>query len=192
MRKRWLVLFVILSAFGIVISSEIDPQHILAGALLALITVWFWQDFEPRLPGILSPKGLLLLVRCLILLVRYIIESNIAVAKTLLFSSSPVDPILVMMKPDIRSNWGRILLATCITITPGTVTIDINPETGQFIVHALTEEAATGLSNWRIIDEIKNLETRIQRGLDHVVDTGRTNDINSSDTFAGHHRTHNH
>ena len=192
MRKRWLILFVLLLAFGIVISSEVDLQHVLAGTLLALIAVWFWQDLGLRLPGILSPKELLLLVRCFILLVWYVIESNIAVTKTLLFSSPSVSPVFVVMEPDIKSNWGRILLATCITITPGTVTIDINPETGQFIVHALTEETAAGLSHWRLIDEIKNLETRMQRRADHVVDIDRTHDIDSPSTFTSHHRTHSH
>ena len=41
MRKRWLVLFIILSAFAIVVSTEIDLQHILAGMLLGLLGVWF-------------------------------------------------------------------------------------------------------------------------------------------------------
>ncbi|NLI61613.1 MAG: hypothetical protein GX375_09340 [Clostridiales bacterium] len=192
MRKRWLVLFIILSAFAIVVSTEIDLQHILAGMLLGLLGVWFWQDLGGRLPHFLYPKELLLLGRCLILLIWYIIESNIAVAKTLLSSNPPVNPVFLVVKPDIKSNWGRILLATCITITPGTVTIDIDPETGQFIVHALTEEAATGLSNWRMIDEIKSLEVRMQRGANHVVDTGRIDDINSSGTLASHHRTNSH
>ena len=89
------------------------------------------------------------------------IEANITVARALLFSGSRVNPVFIVMQPGIKSNWGRILLATCITITPGTVTIDINPETGQFIVHALTEETGAGLSQWRMIEEIKALEANL-------------------------------
>jgi len=50
-------------------------------------------------------------------------------------------------------------LANCITITPGTVTVDIDPKTGQFIVHVLTGEAAAELFNWQIIREISHLES---------------------------------
>ncbi len=192
MRKRSLVLFALLLVFWVVISAGVDPQHILAGAILALITVWFWQDLGPRLPSIPFAKELLHLGRCLVLLVLYIVQSNINVAKTLLFSSPPVSPVFVVMEPPIKSNWGRVLLATCITITPGTVTIDVDPETGRFIVHALTEETAIGLFYWRIIDEIKNLETLRQRRAKHVVDTGRTHDLDSLSTLTSDYRADSH
>lgn len=163
MNKRSLVLCAILLIFWLVISAEADWQHILVGTVLALATVWFWQDLGPRLPRLLSGTELLLLGHCIMTLIRFIIQSNIAVAKTILLSSPPVGPVFVVMRPPIESNWGRVLLANCITITPGTVTVDIDPETGQFIVHALTEEAAHGLFDWQIIQEISNLESWGQR-----------------------------
>ncbi len=193
MNKRSLMVsFILLLVFWIVISAEVNQQHILVGAFLALVTVWFWQDLGPRLPSMPSSGELLCLGRCLLLLVMYVFQSNITVAKTLLFSSPPVRPVFVVMEPPIKSNWGRVLLATCITITPGTVTVDVDPETGRFIVHALTEETAISLFYWRIIDEIKNLETWRQRRAAHVVDTGRTYDLDSPGTLASDYRTNSH
>ena len=133
MSKRSLILFVLLLSFWLVISEKADFQHILVGVPLALITVWFWQDLGQRMPRLPHVGVLLHMGYFLVMLVGYIIQSNIAVAKTLLFSSSPPKPVLMVMEPAVKSNWGRVLLATCITITPGTVTIDINPETGQSI-----------------------------------------------------------
>ncbi|NLB41329.1 MAG: Na+/H+ antiporter subunit E [Clostridiales bacterium] len=192
MRKRSMILFVFLIVFWIVISTEVDLQHILVGIFLALITVWFWQDLGLRLPIILSTKELLLTGRCIVLLVGYIIEANIAVAKALLFSKHPTSPVIVIMHPDIKSNWGRVFLATCITITPGTVTIDINPDTGQFMVHALTKEAALGLPYWRMINEIKHLEKQIKGREDHVMDVSRTHDPDTTNTLAGDYRADSH
>lgn len=193
MHKRSLMVsFILLLVFWLVISAEVSQQHILVGAFLALVTVWFWQDLGPRLPSMPSAGELLCLGRCLLLLILYVIQSNIAVAKTLLFSSPPVSPVFVVMQPPLKSNWGRVLLATCITITPGTVSIDVDPETGRFIVHALTEETAISLFYWRIIDEIKNLETWRQRRAKHVVDTGRTYDLDSPGTLTSDYRTDSH
>jgi multicomponent Na+:H+ antiporter subunit E len=192
MRKKSFILFALLLIFVLVISAESDNQHILAGVLISLITVWFWQDLGPRLPVILTAKEMLGLGRCLVLLVWYIVDSNITVAKTLLFSKGQVNPVVIVMQPDIKSNWGRVLLATCITITPGTVTIDVDPETGRFIVHALTEEIADGLINWQMIDEIKKLEIRIKRGARHVVDTDRTHNLDTPSTAAGDYRSDSH
>lgn len=163
MRKRELVSFVLLLLFWLVISQNSDLQHILVGGILAFFTVWFWHDLGPRLPSMPSIRKLPSLGRFLLLLVGYIISSNIAVAKVLIFSDPPASPVFMVMNPNVKSNWGRVLLATCITITPGTVTIDVDPETGQFIVHALTEQMAIDLCHWRIIDEIRKLETQVKK-----------------------------
>lgn len=183
MSRRMLVLFLLLLFFWLVISQEVDLQHIVAGMLLAMITVWFWQDLGTRQPSVMSFKALLQLCRCFALIVWYIMESNISVIKTLLFSNPPVNPVFVVIEPGIKSKWGRVLFATCITITPGSVTVDIEPETGRFLVHALTEETANGLLNWRMINEIKNLESLIQRGTEHVMDNGRLRGFDTDNTY---------
>ncbi|NMB45661.1 MAG: Na+/H+ antiporter subunit E [Firmicutes bacterium] len=188
MRKRSFVLFALLLVFWLVVSAEVDSQHLVVGAVLAVMTVWFWQNLGPRLPRLLSGTELLLLGHCLVTLVRFIIQSNIAVAKTILLSSPPVGPVFVVMRPPIESNWGRVLLANCITITPGTVTIDIDPETGQFIVHALTEEAARGLFDWQIIHEVSNLESWKQRRAKHAVAASGSHGVDSLRPVAGDYR----
>ncbi len=109
-------------------------------------------------------RELIILGHCLLLLVGYVIQANYVVAKTLLSRKKPVDPVFVEMNTHIESNWVRVLLATCITLTPGTVTIDVDPDTGWFIVHALTKEIGTSLLYWRLIDRIRDLETNRQGG----------------------------
>jgi len=106
-RKRSLLLCALLVAFWLAVSAEVDMQHLLVGAVLAILTVWFWQDLGPRLPRLLSAGELLLLGHCLLTLVRFIIQSNIAVAKTILLSSPPVGPVFAVMRPPIESNWGE-------------------------------------------------------------------------------------
>jgi multisubunit Na+/H+ antiporter MnhE subunit len=89
-RKRSLILCALLLAFWLAISAEVDLDHLLVGAVLSALTVWFWQELGPRLPHLLSLEELLLLGHCLLTLIRFIIQSNIAVAKTILLSSPPV------------------------------------------------------------------------------------------------------
>jgi len=192
MRKRSLFLCALLVAFWLAVSAEVDIQHLLVGAVLAVLTVWFWQDLGPRLPRLLSGGELLLLGHCLLSLVRFIIESNISVAKTILLSNPSVGPIFVVMRPPIESQWARVLLANCITITPGTITVDIDPETGQFIVHVLTYKAAVELSNWRIIRVISHLESWKQRRTEHAMATGRSHDTDSLRAVAGDYRSDSH
>lgn len=190
MYKRSFISFASLLIFWIVISAVIDIEHIMVGIFLSIITVWFWKDFDQRLPSLLSPRELLLFVRCILMLIGYVIQSNIEVAKILLFSNKSVTPIFIEMDLGIKSNWGRVFLATCITITPGTITVDFDPERNVFTVHALTIEAAESLYHWRIITEIKNLERLVQRRKANVVDTRRVNVSDSSGSIKSDNWTH--
>jgi len=192
MHKRAVILFILMLSFGLVVSTEIDIQHIIGTLIITLVILWLWRDLDPKMPVTLSLKGFFVLGHCLILLAWYIIESNISVARVLLFSKSAINPSFVIIQPKIRSNWGRILLATCITITPGTVTVDIDPDTGEFTVHAITEQTAKGLVGWKIINIIKKMESYMEKGGEQIVDVGRTYDFNSSGTDKRDYRSNRH
>lgn len=161
MRKHSVLLFALLLAFWTVLVGAVDWQLTMVGAFVALLSVWFWQDLGPRLLRLPSARGLLRLGYALVLMVGWVIQANITVAKALLFSRPPAKPIFLLMEPNLRTNWGRVLFATCITITPGSVTVDVDPETGRFIVHALNHEIGIDLLYWRLIDEIVFLENAL-------------------------------
>ncbi len=186
------MLFFLLLIFWLMISSALDLSHLLTGSILVLAVVWFWQALRSRLPGGIYLGELVRLGHCLILLVIYIIQSNITVAKRVLFAPNPLDPVFVEMDTPLETNWGRVFLATCITLTPGTVTVDVNPDTGVFIVHALTGEIGRDLLYWRLIHRIRDLEIHEQRRLRHVVDVNRSDDTVALGTTKSDHRSHDH
>lgn len=189
MNKRSFISFASLFTFWIVISGVADFQHIIVGLIISVLTAWFWKDFNPRLPRVLSIKELLLFGRCIIMLIVYVIKSNIEVAKILLFSNKSVTPIFLEMHLGVKTDWGRVFLATCITITPGTITIDFDPETNIFTIHALTRESGESLYYWSMITEISNLERLVQRREKHAMDTGRIHDSNSNSSIKSDNRT---
>lgn len=189
MRKRSFVSFAFLFLFFIVISGAVDLQHIIVGALISLLIIWFWKDLYLRLPNMFYFKELLLFTRCILLLIGYVIKSNIEVAKILLFSKGSVTPIFLEMDMGIKTDWGRVFLATCITITPGTITIDFNPDTNMFTIYALTRESGISLYYWRLVTEIRELEKLVQRRESHVMDTDRVYDLNSISPTEGDNRS---
>lgn len=181
MQKKSFMSFIFLFTFWLLISEAVDLQHIIVGIVLSIFIVWFWRDSNSRLPSVLYPRGLLLFARCIIMLIGYVIKSNIEIAKTLLFSDLSEGSIFLELKPGMKSDWGRVFLATCITITPGTVTVDIDPETGIYSVHALNIRTGESLYYWRLIIEIKILETEILRREAYDVDT---RGVHGSDTIS--------
>ena len=192
MHKRSLISFIFLFTFWIVISGVIDVQHIIVGIILSISIVWFWRDFNPRLPSKLPFKALLLFGRSILMLIGYVIKANIDVAKILLFSHQSVTPIFLEYDLGVKTDWGRVFLATCITITPGTITIDFDPDTDIFTIHALTIETGVSLSYWRIVTEIEKLEKLLQRGETHGMDISGIHGPDSISTIKSDHRTDRH
>lgn len=69
-----------------------------------------------------------------------IVKANLDVARRILDPRLPISPTLVRVKSSQRSDIGRVTHANSITITPGTVAIDLQGD--EILVHALSREAA--------------------------------------------------
>ena len=77
-------------------------------------------------------------------LIWEIVKANMAVVKIILMPPHKYHPAIVRMRIPFKKNISRVILSNSITLTPGTVTINVTPE-GIYEVHALTDGAAEGL-----------------------------------------------
>lgn len=69
-----------------------------------------------------------------------IFKANVAVIRACLRANLDIDPALVKVKTVCKTDLAKTLFANSITLTPGTVTIEVEPD--RLLVHALYEEAA--------------------------------------------------
>ncbi|MBQ7284543.1 MAG: Na+/H+ antiporter subunit E, partial [Oscillospiraceae bacterium] len=67
-----------------------------------------------------------------------------------------IQPQLVFFDVDIKSEFLRAVLANSITITPGTITVDVDEN--HFCVHALDYTLADGIENSVFIKMLKIME----------------------------------
>lgn len=72
-----------------------------------------------------------------------IILANIDVARRVLSPALPVSPTLIRVKASQKSDLGKVIYANSITLTPGTISMDVTGD--EILVHALTREAAQSL-----------------------------------------------
>lgn len=82
------------------------------------------------------------------LLLWEIAKANLQVAYIVLLPSMPIDPSVERFTPAVPRGLPGTTLANSITLTPGTVTIDVRER--EFLVHALTEDAREGLYGGRL------------------------------------------
>ena len=71
-------------------------------------------------------------------LVLKIVLANIDVARRILNPKLPIQPTVVRVRASAKGDLGRVIYANSITLTPGTVSIDL--ERDQITVHALSYE----------------------------------------------------
>jgi len=72
-----------------------------------------------------------------------IAKSNIDVARRMILPTPDISPTLVRVPMDLRSDLGRVVYANSITLTPGTVSINVDRE--SILVHALTRDGAAAV-----------------------------------------------
>ena len=69
-------------------------------------------------------------------LLKEIWIANIQVVKLVLDPALPIDPVVVRIRTRFSSDLARTTLGNSITLTPGTITLDVDGE--DFLVHAIT------------------------------------------------------
>lgn len=67
-------------------------------------------------------------------------QANLDVAKRVI--TGKINPGIVKFNPRLKTDLGRMMLANSITLTPGTLTVDVD-EDGTFYIHALALESTT-------------------------------------------------
>jgi len=128
----WIVLF----SFWIVITANTSLDNLVIGGIATLIIASFMRDMlmeDVRHKGHLIEKIIYFLLlyapQYIIIMAFRLIESNIKVAKNVIFMD--IKPGIVKIKTDLRSDTGVAILANSITLTPGTLTLDVSKKLGE-------------------------------------------------------------
>ncbi len=85
-----------------------------------------------------------------------IVKSNFDVARTILGVGDPIAPNVVTVKPSQRTELGQVIHANSITLTPGTISVEL--EDGEITVHALTRASAEDLATGAMDGRVSKLE----------------------------------
>lgn len=87
-----------------------------------------------------------------------IFKANIDVAKMILAPKLALSPRMIRVKATQATDTGVVIYANSITLTPGTVTVDIDGD--ELIVHAITQGMADGVLTGDMGDRVTALGAR--------------------------------
>lgn len=139
--------FVVLFALWMLLAGRTLPRDFVIGALVVLYIVFINRHLikPPATNRLGQPTRLnwgALLFSYLPWLIWQIILANIEVAKIIVFRK-PINPKVLTFKTGLRNETAITLFANSITLTPGTLSVDVVGDT--LYVHALDPDLAGGI-----------------------------------------------
>jgi multicomponent Na+:H+ antiporter subunit E len=140
-----LLTFSIMFLFWILLSGLFDAFHLAAGLICSAIVTLISYDLLVKNKDAKFVQKSLRLFRYIPWEFWQIVLANIDVAYRVLHPKMPINPRVIEFETPLRSDFSLVTLANSITLTPGTITISVDPEKGGFKVHAIAKEPADGL-----------------------------------------------
>ena len=86
-----------------------------------------------------------------------IVKANIDVAKIIISPKMEIQPHFFEVDASQTSELGHVIYANSITLTPGTVTVDVDD--GVLRIHALTNDAADGVISGEMDKKVASVES---------------------------------
>ena len=89
-------------------------------------------------------------------LIREIITANLTVSRMILTRKEEMEPVIVHVHTNLRTETARVILANSITLTPGTITVSL---TGQeLLVHCLDKSLSEGMEDSVFVKLLEKME----------------------------------
>jgi multicomponent Na+:H+ antiporter subunit E len=147
---------VILFAFWVLLSGKFDSFHLTLGVLCSVLVGYLFHDllFVNVRAGdmrVIAAR----FVKYIPWLIEQIVLSNLHVARLALSPKMPINPQVMRFKSKLETDISLVTLANSITLTPGTITMDIKDN--EFYVHALSQKVADDLNAGEMEDRVAHI-----------------------------------
>lgn len=188
--RRWPAIGLTLAVLWLFVRGvELAPTALLGEFLIGLVVgvplaFVFRRFYTDSIPALAVVAAMPAMVAYVVLFLWELLTANVDVAYRVLAPSMPIDPHVIELPLRVESDLAITTIANSITLTPGTLAMDYDPDRNSLYVHAIwgkNREAVVGpIRKWedyalRIFDEERDpsdpvpLEPR-----DHAFEGGET------------------
>jgi multicomponent Na+:H+ antiporter subunit E len=134
--KSKIVLFILGLLVWLLLSWPADAQHLLVGVAVAAFVAFMTGGMFTRRPeGFIQIKRYLWFLYYLPMFIWECLKANLDVAYRVIHPAMPIHPGIVKVKTTLTSEVGLTFLANSITLTPGTLSVDVDKERGFLYIH---------------------------------------------------------
>lgn len=143
--STFLVLFTVYILLAGFIVEEVLVGVMISLILTLLITKYVNYQVDWKLPY----RIVLFLVIYLPVFIGQLILANLDIARRVLSVKIPLNPGFVKVETELEGDFAKLMLANSITLTPGTLSIDVNDQ--DLYIHTVDVKGKTAEENKSII-----------------------------------------
>jgi multicomponent Na+:H+ antiporter subunit E len=107
---------------------------LMTGYFIGLVLLYIFRKF---LPTAFYMKRVLAVVQLIILFLKELVLSNVTVVKHVLNPKLDIQPGIFALPTELRTRFEITTLANLISLTPGTLTIDVSHDNSTLYIHAM-------------------------------------------------------
>ena len=137
----------------LLLSASLDLVHIGLGLLVAGGVAWL----NTERPASRVPVIRLRIVWYFFWLIGRILRSGVHLAYLILHPALPINPTLIRYRTELQEDAGIVLLSNSITLTPGTITVEVNSQ--ELVIHAMDDNSAQDVTSHRLERQVAGLFT---------------------------------
>ena len=95
-------------------------------------------------------------VQYLCCLIKEVMIANLSVCRLILTRKEEMEPVIVHVHTDLKSETARVMLANSITLTPGTITVSLTED--DLLVHCLDKSLSEGMEDSVFVRLLRKME----------------------------------
>lgn len=122
---KFFTAFVLCLAVYLVYAGSLGVQELIAGGVIAFVGAIAVLNFFDVTTKVLNPFRWFWLILYIPVFIKEMIVANFHIAAIVLNPKLPINPHIVKGRMKLESPGARMLLANSITLTPGTLSIDM-------------------------------------------------------------------
>ncbi len=151
-------MYILFLFLWIILNGQFTLEIVVFGIVIAAVMYGFVCKFLGYSveTDILLFRKLPYILAYILILIWEIIKANVSAIRLALSYRNEVDPVIVKFKTDLKSNTSKVVLANSITLTPGTITMEL--EGDELVVHALDVELIEGIDESVFVHLLRKME----------------------------------
>lgn len=154
-----LVLFATLMLFWVMLAGTLAIDTLIVGAFISFVIALlyrsglsFFTEFRA------TPEAFSAGFRYYVFFFQEMVRANLRLMRIVISPDLPIRPAIVKVRTRLKTRMGRLMLANSITLTPGTLTVDVSGE--YLYVHWVAMES----------DDIEEATARIAAGFERYLE----------------------